>query len=283
MRESAIAALERELFLEALRRRHGYDFTGYAKASLHRRLDQLLLHSGREHLAELLPDLLRDPDMLPRVLSQLSVPVTEMFRDPATFLALRNRVIPVLRTYPNINVWQTGCATGEEVYSLAILLAEEGLYDKTRIYATDINDSALERAEDGIIPLRHLRDYAANYQAAGGSGSLADYFHVRYDFARLDEAIRSRIVFAHHNLVADGVFCEAHLILCRNILIYFEKPLQDKVLLLFRQSLVRGGFLCLGTRESLRFSSVAEDFETIDADQRIYRSRLRLNGTGASA
>ncbi len=203
-----------------------------------------------------------------------------MFRDPAIFLALRTQVLPVLASYPRINIWQAGCATGEEVYSLAILLKEEGLYDRTRIYATDINDVALARAEEGVFSLRNLKDFSVNYLKAGGRHSLSDYYHAAYGHASMDRSLRENMIFARHNLASDGMFCEVNMIICRNVLIYFDRLLQNRVLRLFRDSLVRQGFLCLGSRESLQFSDIVEDFGAIDADLRLYRKTLI--STGAS-
>lgn len=271
-----IRSIEVRLFLEALRLRHGYDFTHYAQASILRRLDGLLAATGQRHLSELIPRLLHGPDLLPTVLSHLSVPVTGMFRDPQVFLALREKVVPLLKTWPHVRIWQAGCATGEEVYSLAILLREEGLAERYQIYATDINEEALAKAEEGIVPLKTMQEYARNYRAAGGNGSLSDYCHIRYDFAKFDESLRSNIVFAHHNVVSDGIFSETHLILCRNLLIYFDRDLQSRVLSLFHDSLVRGGFLCLGTRETVAYSRVAENFTVVDKDCRIFRSDGRV-------
>ncbi len=276
MREAEIHDIEVQVFLEALRLRHGYDFTHYARASIKRRLEGLVKDMGHQNLSEIIPLLLREHDMLPKVLGSMSVPVTEMFRDPQIFKALREKVLPMLSTYPRVNIWQAGCATGEEVYSLAILLKEEGLYDKTSIYATDINDSAIARAEEGIVSQKCMEVYSRNYLAAGGKGALSDYYHARYNFVKLDETLKKNIVFAHHNVVADGVFCETHLLLCRNLLIYFSKDLQDQVLRLFYDSLVRGGFLCLGSRESIRFSSIADEFTPVDETLRIFRCCPRL-------
>jgi chemotaxis protein methyltransferase CheR len=251
MDESRIQDIELSLFLDALYQRHGYDFRNYAKASLKRRLLAVAAAQNRS-LAELLPRVLRDESFLGEVIAQLSVPVSEMFRDPPVFKALRDTVLPVLQTYPRINVWQAGCATGEEVYSLAILLHEENLLERTQIYATDINDSALRQAEDGIFSARNLPEYQRNYKNAGGRTVLSDYYVASPDFFRIQERLRQRIVFAHHNLVSDGVFCEFQLILCRNVLIYFNNDLQVRALDLLHKSLVRHGFLCLGTRESIR-------------------------------
>jgi len=271
VRKSESLDVEVHLFIEAMRLSHGYDFSHYARASLKRRILGLLPVFGFDHITDLLPALIHDPGFHLQVIAQLSVPVSEMFRDPAEFLVLRERVLPVLHSYPQITVWQAGCANGEEVYSLAILLKEEGLYDRCQIFATDINDVALAKAEEAVYPVATLKDYGENYLKAGGRGSLEDYYHDSYDFGIMDGSLKSNIVFAHHNLVSDGVFCEVHLIMCRNVLIYFDRPLQNRVLKLFHDSFVRGGFLCLGTKESVGFSEVAEDFATIDPDRRIFQ------------
>jgi len=194
-----------------------------------------------------------------------------MFRDPPVFRKLRDEVLPLLASYPRINVWQAGCAFGQEVYSLAILLEEAGLYDRSQIYATDFSDAAIARAQEGIFPAREARLYSENYLAAGGQHSLADYYHSRYELITIDARLRRNVTFANHNLVCDGVFCEAHLILCRNVLIYFTDPLQNHVLELFRDSLVRRGFLCLGTRENISFARAAQDFRAIDPRLRIFQ------------
>jgi chemotaxis protein methyltransferase CheR len=230
-----------------------------------------LAEDERQTVSELIPKLLREDDFLYDVLAHLSVPVSEMFRDPHVFKALRETVLPLLRTYPRINVWQAGCATGEEVYSLAIMLEEEGLLARTQIYATDINDSALHKAEDGIFSMRMLAEYQRNYVNAGGKAALSDYYVANEEFFRIHEHFRNRIVFAHHNLVSDGVFCEVHLILCRNVLIYFNNNLQKQVLGLFNMSLVRNGFLCLGTRESLRAVETEHLFDPYNLDCMIFQ------------
>jgi chemotaxis protein methyltransferase CheR len=251
MADAAFQDLEVTLFLEALFLRHGYDFRNYAKASSKRRVMSLAATHGGA-VVELIPRLFRDEHFLSEVLAHLSVPVTEMFRDPPVFKALRETVFPHLNSYPRINIWQAGCATGEEVYSLAIALEEEGLLERTQIYATDINDLALHKAEEGIFAVRTLPEFERNHRSAGGKAKLSDFFVTNGEFFRIDERLRRKIVFAHHNLVSDGVFCEVQLILCRNVLIYFNNDLQRQVLGLFYKSLTRGGFLCLGTRESLR-------------------------------
>lgn len=263
--------IELDLFVQALQRRHGYDFSQYAPASLKRRVRQLAHQFGQDAISALTHRMLHEPELLPQLLEGLSVPVSDMFRDPAAFRALREQVLPVLASYPQINIWQAGCAHGEEVYSLAILLEETGLYERSQIFATDLSARALEHAREGIYPVREAQQWSRNYLAAGGSRSLADYYSARYGLLKLDQRLRRNVTFAQHNLVSDKVFCEAHLALCRNVLIYFSNPLQNHCLALFRDSLVRGGFLCLGLRESLDFAEVAGDFVPVDAGLRIYQ------------
>ncbi len=265
-------ALEIDLLLEAIFRKYGYDFRNYARASLVRRIRNCLNKTETNHISELIPNLLHDKNFFHEVLSEFSVPVTEMFRDPIFYQAFRLRVIPYLRTYPFIKIWHAGCATGEEVYSFAILLQEEGLYDRTIIFATDFNENALEIAKEGIYRLDNVRYYTGNYQKSGGKKAFSDYYYAGgYDSVIMDNALKKNITFANHNLASDGVFGEMHVILCRNVMIYFDKVLQNRVLNLFHQSLVRQGFLCLGTKESLHFSTVEDAFEEVETDYRIYR------------
>lgn len=276
--DTALEDIEVELFVRALKLRHGYDFSQYAPASLKRRVLQLVQSQQSGTVSTLTTRLLHEPGFLSVALEGLSVPVSEMFRDPEVFLALREQVFPVLASYPQINIWQAGCAHGQEVYSLAILLEEAGLYERTQIYATDFNESALRHAQEGIYPAKEAQLWSRNYHAAGGRRSLADYYSARYELIKLDQRLRRHVTFANHNLVTDEVFCEAHLVLCRNVLIYFSDPLQDRTLALFRDSLVRGGFLCLGTRESLDFSPAAAGFTPVNAPLRIYRLGSRAAG-----
>jgi chemotaxis protein methyltransferase CheR len=269
--DTELEQIELDLFVQALKRRHGHDFSQYAPASLTRRVRQLVQTHHCGSISGLTARLLHEPDFLPLVIQGLSVSVSEMFRDPQVFRALREHVLPVLASYPQITIWQAGCAHGQEVYSLAILLEEAGLYERSHIFATDFNPDALQRAREGIYPARDARQWSRNYLLAGGSHSLASYYSARYEFIKLDQRLRRHITFASHNLVTDKVFCEAHLVLCRNVLIYFSNPLQDRALALFRDSLVRGGYLCLGLRESLDFAPAAVDFNAIDAQLRLYR------------
>ncbi|MBD8873238.1 protein-glutamate O-methyltransferase CheR [Rhodanobacter sp. DHB23] len=264
-----------------MRRRHGYDFGQYAPASLLRRVRQLAKRHGDGDgaISTLIHRVLHEPELLPQLLEGLSVPASDMFRDPSVFRALREQVLPQLATHPQITIWQAGCARGEEVYSLAILLEEAGLYERSQIFATDLSELMLEQAREGIYPLRAAQQWSRNYVAAGGSHSLADYCSARYGLLKLDRRLRRNVTFAQHNLVADEVFCEAQLVLCRNVLIYFSNPLQQRCLARFRDSLVRGGFLCLGLRERPGSSGAAADFTPVDANLRIYR-RAAAAGPG---
>ncbi|MFD2235549.1 CheR family methyltransferase [Phaeospirillum tilakii] len=270
MTPDEVAEIEIGLVLEALWARHGYDFRHYARSSLKRRLTALGDAFGQGSISGLIPRLLHQPGFLSEVLASLSVPVTGLFRDPAALAALRHEVMPRLASYPHLSVWLAGCASGEEAYSLAVLLCEEGLLARARIFATDINDRALAQAEEGIYPLARVEAAEADYRAAGGRARLGDHLHVAYGYARFHEALRGRIVFAHHNLVSDGVFCEAHLILCRNVLIYFDSALQGRVLGLFDEALIRDGFLCLGSNESLRAAPEATRFRPFDPAARLF-------------
>jgi len=269
--EAKIMEIEFNLFLKAMVLRHGYDFRHYSKASFKRRVQALMHAAGCDNIGQLVPRVLREEGFLRFALSQLSVPVTEMFRDPQVFLTLRREVLPMLASYSHINIWQAGCATGEESVALAIMLKEEGLLHKAQIYATDINDDALDKAEAGIYPASVIELGASNYRQAGGRAAFEDYFHTSHGFSRVRGDIREKISYAHHDLVGDGVFCEVSLVVCRNVLIYFDHDLQRRVVSRFVDSLTRGGFLCLGTRESLVSAAAAEQFKAVDADCRIFK------------
>lgn len=263
--------LEIDLLLEAVHRRYGYDFRQYARGSVRRRLWRRVYSENLRTISALTDRLLHDPACMERLLRDLSINVTAMFRDPPFFQALREKVVPLLRTYPFIRVWNPGCSTGEETLSLAILLTEVGLYDRTRIYATDINAHVLEQARSGVLPLKNMRDNTENYLAAGGSRSFSEYYVSRYDGAQFSRALLENIVFAQHNLVSDRSFNEFHLIVCRNVMIYFDQPLQERVHGLFLDSLAPFGVLALGRKESLRFSTHESRYEVIDEDERLYR------------
>jgi len=265
--------LEIQLLLEALYQRYHYDFRHYARASIKRRLVQARTQLGFPTVSALQDRVLHDPAMLPRLLDYLTVQVSEMFRDPSYFRALREQVLPHLRTYPSLKIWIAGCSTGEEVYSLAILFREEGLYDRTIFYATDINPEALAAAEAGVYALDRIRKFTENHQKSGGKSSLSDYYTAAYGRAVFDKSLRSRVVFSDHSLVTDAVFAEMHLISCRNVMIYFDRALQDRAIGLFRESLARKGFLGLGSKESLRFSSHAGAFSDFASTEKIYQRR----------
>lgn len=271
MQPEEIEEIEIQLLLDALRLRYGYDFRNYAPASLRRRIAQCLSHCEFSRISEIIPRLLYDGWLLERLIGELSVTVTEMFRDPVTFSALTEKVFPILATHSFVNIWHAGCATGEECYSLAILLSEHQLHHRCRIYATDINPEAIEKAREGIYPLERMRTFSSNYHKAGGRGSLADYYHAHYDMACMDPQLRAHMVFATHNLATDGVFAEMNLILCRNVLIYFDPSLQKRVLALFHQSLMPGGLLCLGDSEGLHGSRFQEQFASLGGIRSLYR------------
>ncbi len=269
--------IEIMLLLEALYLKYGYDFRNYAKTSLKRRILRRLSNSGLRNISEMQHRLLHDTVFLENLLLDFSINVTEMFRDPFFYQAIRKRVIPYLKTYPFIKVWHAGCATGEEVYSMAILLKENGLHKRAQIYATDYNDIVLQKAKTGIFPIERLQKYTANYQKAGGTESFSDYYTSDSENVVMDKTLKENIVFANHNLVTDGVFNEMNLILCRNVLIYFNKTLQNRVIGLFRDSLCHHGFLCLGSKESLGFMGHSKEFEDVAKTEKIYRRKNTLH------
>lgn len=268
-----IEASELETIIAFVFDKYGYDFSGYARASLQRRVNKIAEQLKAKDAQELMEMLRTDDSHFASFLETVTVNVTALFRDPAFFVALREQVFPMLATYPIIKVWSAGCATGEEAYSLAILLQEAGLYQRTRIYATDLNPGNLETARKGIIPLHYMKQYTQNYQLAGGQRDFSNYYTAHYDHALLHKDLRRHILFSQHNLVTDQVFNEFQLILCRNVLIYFNKELQDKVLQLFYYSLGKLGYLALGAKESLLFTRVRPHFETIDQQHRIFRKK----------
>jgi len=263
--------IEAELLLEAIYRRYGFDFREYAPASLRRRLWRRA-HAERVNTLSALQDLvLHDPQCMERLLLDLSINVTAMFRDPSFYVAVREKVVPLLHTYPFTRVWVAGCSTGDEVYSLAIVLEEEGLLERARIYATDINEEVLRRARLAIIPLDRMREYTQNYLHAGGTRAFSEYYLASYDGARIDRRLLRNVVFAQHNLVSDRSFNEFHLIVCRNVMIYFDRALQERVLTLFDESLVRYGVLGLGHKETIRYSSLVDRYEELDALEKLFR------------
>ena len=269
--DSNLERIEIELLLEGIFRHYGFDFRSYAYASIRRRLWRRIEAEGLKTVSALQERALHEPEMMERLLLDLSINVTAMFRDPAFYLAFRQKVVPHLRTYPFIRIWHAGCSTGEEVYSMAILLEEEGLYDRARIYATDINEVVVHRARAGIFPLERMQEYTENYIRAGGTRSFSEYYVAKYDGALFSPALQRNVVFSQHNLVTDRSFAEFNVILCRNVLIYFDRELQARVHGLFHESLVHLGILCLGSKESLRLSEYESSYEELSAAERIYR------------
>lgn len=269
--ESDSLNIEIRLFLEALYQKYGYDFRHYSHAHVRRRLLHRMRLEGLPHIAEMIHKVLNDLAFLQVILSDLSINVTEMFRDPEFYKAVREEVIPILKTYPFFKIWHAGCATGEEVYSMAILLKEEGLLEKAQIYATDFNPKVLKIAREGIYPIDKIREYTHNYQKAGGKDSFSNYYNADYNMVILDKTLRRNIVFAEHNLVTDSVFAEVNLIFCRNVLIYFTRELQDRVIRLFLESLIPGGILALGTKENLTISSYGKYFQPINTHLKIFK------------
>jgi chemotaxis protein methyltransferase CheR len=262
---------ELELFLELIYRIFGYDFRNYNKAHVKRRILHRINNLELGSISELQHKVLHEAGYFDLILRDLSINVTEMYRDPGFYKSMREEVIPILRTYPYIKIWHAGCATGEEVYSFAILLQEEGLYERAQIYATDFNQIVLEVAKKAIYPVSKIKEYTRNYQESGGKNSFSDYYVARYDSVIFDQSLKKNIVFAEHNLVTDSVFAEVNLIICRNVIIYFNKELQNKVIRLFTDSLIKGGFLGLGSKENLMFTDVFDQYQTIDLKEKIYK------------
>ncbi|HCC54889.1 MAG TPA: chemotaxis protein CheR [Desulfobulbaceae bacterium] len=273
MNDAKIEMIEIDLLLETIFQRYGYDFRSYARASIERRIRQFLAGSRCSSISEMIPKILHDEEFFSNLVQYFSISVTEIFRDPLVYRAVREKVLPLLKTWPHVKIWHAGCATGEEVYSLAIVLKEEEVYDRATIYATDFNDESLDRAREGVYALGKLKDATKNYQQTGGKASFSEYYHAHYDAAAMDGSLKERITFANHNLAVDAAFGEMHLIFCRNVLIYFNRELQNRVLELFTDSLVHGGFLCLGTKEDLQFSEVSNLYELVDAKAKIYKKK----------
>jgi chemotaxis protein methyltransferase CheR len=265
--------IEFRLLIEAIYHLYHYDFRGYAAASLRRRMKTALVRFECETLSQLQDRVVRDPRIFSALLDHLTVQVSEMFRDPAYFRSLREQVVPLLRTYPSLKVWVAGCSSGEEAYSLAILLREEGLLSKTLIYATDINPHTLQRAESGIYSIDRIAGFTVNHRESGASCSLSDYYTAAYGRAIFDKSLKDHIVFSDHSLATDSVFAEVQLVSCRNVLIYFNRELQDRALSLFHDSLCRHGFLGIGAKESLRFSSQGAAFDALVRQDKIYQKR----------
>jgi chemotaxis protein methyltransferase CheR len=269
--DSSLEEVEIGLLLDGVFRHYGYDFRDYAPSSIRRRLRHLMLNEGLTSISDLTEKVLHDPAWLDRLLAAFSINVSAMFRDPSFYRVFRETLVPILRTYPFVRIWHAGCSTGEEVYSTAILLHEAGLYDRCRIYATDINESVLRKARDGIFPLTAMKAYTANYIQAGGSNAFSEYYTAQYDSAIFRPWLKRNMVFAQHNLAMDTSFNELHVIICRNVMIYFNRALQSRVLDLFSASLVRLGFLCLGNKESLKGTRGEAAYDVLNADERIYR------------
>lgn len=265
--------LEISLLLDAIYQKYGHDFRQYSEAHIKRRVRNRMALSGFKEVSQLQSKVLADEAFAGKFLQDLSITVTEMFRDAGFYKSLRENVIPVLKTYPFIKIWHAGCSTGEEAYSMAIILQEEGLYDRTTLYATDFNQHALNRAKEGIFSNELIKEYTVNYHLAGGKESFSSYYVSSYDHVIMNQSLKKNIVWANHNLVTDSVFAEVHLILCRNVLIYFDRSLQNKVQLLFYNSLVNGGILCLGSKEGLRFTELYEKYSEVDKKQRIYKKK----------
>ena len=267
----SVEVLELDLLLEGVFRRYGYDFRDYARTSMRRRVAGIMRAEGAPTLSALQDRVLHDPAAWERFLKGISVNVSAMFRDPRFFLAFRQHAVPLLRTYPFIRIWQAGCSLGEEAYSLAIVLQEEGLYDRSLIYATDINDATLRQAREGIYPAELMQKYTQNYIQAGGQRSFSEYYTARYDYALLRPSLQQNIVFSQHNLVSDGAFNEFNVVLCRNVMIYFNRALQERTHTLLHGSLAMFGILGLGARETLRFVPQERFYEPLVAEEKLYR------------
>jgi len=266
-----LEAIEIKLLTEGIYQHYGFDFRDYSLPSLTRRIWKRIYAEGLNTISGLQEKVLHDPACMESLLLNLSVNTTAMFRDPTFYLAFRHKVVPLLRTYPFVRIWHAGCSTGEEVYSMAILLYEEGLYDRCRIYATDINEPVLQRAKEGIFPISSMKENTSNYITGGGTGTFSEYYVAKYDYAIFRPSLRENVVFAHHNLVTDATFNHFNVIFCRNVLIYFNGALQERVQKLFLDSLEMFGILGLGKKETIKFSSVTDNYEIIDLEERLYR------------
>src|SRR5205809_5000382 len=266
-----LQAIEINLLTEGIYHHYGFDFRDYSQPSLKRRIWKRIYAEGLSTISGLIEKVLHDPACMERLLLDLSINTTSMFRDPTFYLTFRQKVVPMLRTYPFVRIWHAGCSTGEEVYSMAILLQEEKLLERCRIYATDINEAVLQRAKDGIFPLNTMQENTSNYIAAGGTGTFSEYYTARYDYAIFRPALRENVVFAQHNLVTDSSFNHFNVIFCRNVLIYFNNTLQDRVQRLFLQSLEHLCVLGLGKKETIRYTGVSDYYEILDEEERLYR------------
>ena len=266
--------IELRMLVEAVYLKYNYDFRNYTGASQKRRVLVAMREMGCNTVSELQSRVLHDPNGFAQLLQYLTIPVTEMFRDPDYFLAVREQVAPFLKTYPSLKIWVAGCSTGEEVYSLAILLKEEGLLERSIIYATDINPKSLETARRGVYPIDRMRLYTENYQKSGGKAAFSDYYTAAYGGALFERSLIENVTFADHSLSTDTVFSETHFVSCRNVLIYFNRTLQDRVFGLFHESLCYRGFLGLGSKESIDFSSYSGRFEPLARRERVYRKAV---------
>ncbi|MGA1870516.1 MAG: CheR family methyltransferase [bacterium] len=269
--------LEIKLLLDAIYFKYSYDFRDYAKASLKRRIKKRLTLSNLKSISEMQHELLYNIAFFESLLLDFSINVTEMFRDPSFYLALREKVFPVLKIYPFLKIWHAGCSTGEEAYSIGILLHEEQLYERTQIYATDFNEAVLKAAQEGIYSMDKIKTYTTNYQKAGGLKSFSDYYTAKYDRAIINNFLKKNILFADHNLVTDWGFGEMNVIFCRNVLIYFNKKLQNRAIQLFTESLCCGGYLCLGSKESIQFSQYSDMYEVLDRKEKIYQKKYTIS------
>jgi len=263
--------VELELLLQAIYLKYGYDFRDYSRAHIKRRVIHYLASNDLPNISTLQHLILTERKYFEELMQELSINVTEMFRNPGFYKSIRENVVGILSTYPYLKIWHAGCSTGEEVYSLAILLQEEGLYDRTRIYATDFNPRVIRSAREATFPIKHIKEYTANYQKSGGQTSFSDYYRATDNSVIFDKSLTRNMVFAEHNLVTDRVFAEVNMVISRNVLIYFNRKLQNRVLNLFNESLVIGGFLGLGSKETISFSDIADKYKVIDAKEKIYK------------
>jgi chemotaxis protein methyltransferase CheR len=268
-----LSEFEISSLLQAVYQKYGYDFRQYSQAHIRRRITNRMTMSGLENISQMQSKILNDKLFTANFLQDLSITVTEMFRDPGFYKSLRENVIPILKTYPFIKIWHAGCSTGEEAYSMAIIMQEEGLYDRTTIYATDFNQQALNQAKEGIFSYAMIKEYTANYQLSGGIESFSNYYVSNYDNVIMNQSLKKNIVWANHNLVTDSVFAEVHLVLCRNVLIYFDINLQNKVQKIFYNSLINGGILCLGSKECIQFTDLHDKYTALDKKQRIFKKK----------
>jgi chemotaxis protein methyltransferase CheR len=275
MKNNGIEDIEIHLLLEAVFKRYGHDFRDYAKSTINRRVNEVLRKSDCNSIIEMTQKVLHDESFFQFLLTHLSITVTEWFRDPLFYLQLRQKVLPYLKTFPFIKIWHAGCSTGEEAYSFSVISKEEGLYNKSTIFATDFNDEVLSKAKQGIYSETDMEIALKNYQKSGGTQPLSNYIHAKYDSVIVSSSLKKNITFSNHNLSTDSVFGEMHLISCRNVMIYFNKALKNRVLKLFHDSLTFKGFLCLGSKESLDFTDISKHYKIIDKEQKIYQKISR--------